>query len=358
MLQALHAKAVDDRKKLDQSFAQTAQAAPGAAGAQPPNPHAITAEDSKKIYDPVQFKKRVETYETKFSTRRIFPVKQLLGADETLIRMEKEKQNSMYSPIGLGEILAARLYTSYGQMNQNSTSIQKNDKAFAVSVSDRKDGQVTIFGQTKTNFTPNSSQLIQDGAVAAGWAMKLFELADEPHIDGFIQWFCDLTRKYPNKLWAVKEIWDTITWNIALAMRAGTPFHQVAEDQMKDTDLRHEIMMKSPPKEDPPDRRTPRSQEFKDKKGGRGGKGGKTDQKKGGKGGRGGGKGRGGKGGGQGGGQGGRGQAKRGRRQDYDEYDYDYDDQSYNDQQWGKWTKNNNKKWSNNGWGKKGRKDH
>ena len=263
MLQALHARAVDERKRLDNSLAIT----PGAAVAPAGSHHGPTAEDKKKVYDPTRLKQRIDAYEAIMinGEKRTFPVQQLLGADETLIRLEKESVSGMHHPIKLGEILAQRLYTSYNTMNKNSTSLKQDNKGFAVQVGDRRAGQVTIFGQEPEEFTPNSSQLIQDGAVAAGWAMKLFQLADEPHIDQFIEWFIILIRKYPNKLWAVKEIWDTITWDIALAMRKGQKFATISVERMADPELRFEILNGNAPK-DSPTKRTPRSEAWKEDK--------------------------------------------------------------------------------------------
>ena len=279
ILQALHARAVDERKRLDNSLAMT----PGAALAPAVSHHGPTAEDKKKIYDPTRLKQRVDAYEAIMinDEKRTFPIQQLLGADETLIRLEKESVSGMYYPITLGEILAQRLYTSYNTMNKNSSSLKKDNKGFAVQVGDRRAGQVTIFGQEPEEFTPNSSQLIQDGAVAAGWAMKLFQLADEPHIDQFIDWYIILIRKYPHKLWAVKEIWDTITWDIALAMRKGQKFATISVERMSDPELRFEILTGNPPKESPT-KRTTRSEAWKeDKPPGKGagkGKGGKKQK--------------------------------------------------------------------------------
>ena len=102
--------------------------------------------------------------------------------------------------------------------------------------------------------------------------MKLFEIADEPHIDLFIEWFISLTRSFPQKLWAVKEIWDAISWKIALAMRKGAKFDTISAEAMADTNLRHEILIQEPPKkaDESPDKRTARSQAHKGKGGGRG----------------------------------------------------------------------------------------
>ena len=252
LLQAVHQKAVDERKRMDKDFAAAA-AGGGPPGQAPSGPLAAPAKtETKKQYPPLRFHQRVEIYNKKQINGhdRCFPVKQLLGAHETLIRLEEESTTKMHTPVGLGEILATRLFTSFDTMNKNSATLKRSDKDFEVSVADTKDGQkeVTVFGQKKSNFSPNSSQLIQDGAIAAGWALKLFEVGEEPEVDSFILWFITLVRKYPGKLWAVKDIWDRATWNIALRMQEGIKFGQAADEAMTDKELKDDCLSASPPK--------------------------------------------------------------------------------------------------------------
>ena len=354
LLQAVHQKAVDERTRLDNQFANAASNSGTANAAQGSALTTAAAKDTKKQYPQLRFNQRVQVYNKKQinGQDRSFPVKQLLGAHETLIRLEEESVTLMHTPVTLGEILATRLFTSFDTMNKNSTTLKRNDKDFEVSVSDTKDGQkeVTVFGQKRNNFSPNSSQLIQDGAMAAGWAMKLFEVGEEPEVDMFIDWFITLVRKHPGKLWAVKDIWDRATWNIALRMQAGIKFKEAAQEAMDDKELKDDCLSASPPKGD----RTPRSEAWR----GKGGKGEGSPRKRG--------RGQGGQGGDTKGGKAqkrGRGdqddkdQGRKRNRGGQDNYQDDWDngwkDYGWKDKDWKKGKDNG---WKNKGW--KGQKDH
>ena len=68
---------MDERKKIDQSLTTTpTPTVPGTAA----TPHAITAEESKKTYDPTTCEKRVDKYNNNLinGQKRNFPVTQLL----------------------------------------------------------------------------------------------------------------------------------------------------------------------------------------------------------------------------------------------------------------------------------------
>ena len=337
---------MDERTRLDNEFAAaTAAAAAGgapAAGAAT-GTTAATSKETKKQYPPLRFNQRVQVYNKKQINGhdRCFPVKQLLGAHETLIRLEEEPTTLMHTPVGLGEILATRLFTSFDTMNKNSATLKRNDKDFEVSVADTKDGQkeVTVFGQKKNSFSPNSSQLIQDGAIAAGWALKLFEVGEEPDVDAFILWFITLVRKHPGKLWAVKDIWDRATWDIALRMQSGIKFKEASQEAMENKELREDCLSATPPKGE----RTPRSEAWK------GGKGEGSPKKRG--------RGKGGQKGGSP--KGGQGKKREGQQQDKDyegakkhkggQYGQDdwseWEDKNWKDKQW----KKGNDKWKNKG---------
>ena len=121
--------------------------APSPAGVAAGSP-GTAAVDKKKFFDPQKWKTLVKQYndQTVNGVPRCFPEKLLLGADETLIRMDEEHNTRMFSPVSLGEILAHRIYTSFDTMNRNSRSLQKDDRDFHVTVSDNKDGPFTIHG--------------------------------------------------------------------------------------------------------------------------------------------------------------------------------------------------------------------
>jgi len=184
------------RKKLDSSLTP---ATPGAAAAGTPGTAPV---DAKKIFDPTKWRTLVKAYNDQMvnGAPRKFPEKLLLGAGDALIRMDGEHDARMFTPVSLGEILANRIFTAYDTMNKNSRSLQRHDRDFQVTVSDKKDGPLTIHGQKRQEFEPNSAMLIIDGATAAGWAKKLFNVGTETDIDAYITWFTNNVRANPDKL--------------------------------------------------------------------------------------------------------------------------------------------------------------
>ena len=331
------------RKKLDSALTPTPTPAAGSPG--------TTSVDTKKVFDPAKWKKYVAAYNNQKinGQPRNFPEKILLGADETLIRMDGENDTRMFTPVSLGEILANRIYTSYDTMNKNSRSLQKNDRDFQVTVSDKKDGPLTISGQKRQEFEPNSSMLIMDGATAAGWAKKLFAIGNETDIDQYISWFNNNVRANNDKLWQLKELWEASEWAIALKMRTGETFGEAMKLVIHDIGFKNDILNRSPTKT----KRTDRSKNWlqdkkdrkadytaKDKDGNGGGKGARKDKDKGGKGGKGG---RSNKGGG--GGKGGKG-GRKNRDKKKDNWWQDKDEDAGD---WDNWYEDRNGKWEN--WG-------
>ena len=191
------------------------------------------ASDDKKKYDPLQWKNRVDTYNNKTinGTPRRFPVNQLLGADEVLIKTEKELVSKQYTPVGMGDILDKRQFTSTGDVNP-SLKRQGGQKQHTLEIATSDNG-VELQAASTPTFDPRSVMLVQDATTAIGWLWKLFEMGDEPVIDEYIEWFNILVRKNPDKLYNVKQLWEKASWTIALEMR---------DDRRSFASLTHEIM--------------------------------------------------------------------------------------------------------------------
>ena len=257
LLRAAWDDAMFQRKKLD---ATLVIATPGLTAAGSPG---TTQVDTKKFFDPTKWKALVKAFndQTVNGTPRKFPEKLLLGADEVLIRMDNESGTRMFTPVMLGEILSTRIYTSYETMNKSSRSLQKNDRDFQISVSDKRDGPLTIHGQQRQNFEPNSAMLIIDGATAAGWAKKLFCVGSETDIDTYISWFTNNVRANSDRLWQLKDLWEAVEWDIALKLRSGESFEMAMKQILTDTQFKNDILGQSPKKYD-----RSRSQDWKDRK--------------------------------------------------------------------------------------------
>ena len=128
--------------------------------------------------------------------------------------MDHEHRTSKnYSPVGLGEILQKRSFTSLDQVNGLSKNSDKNRPLIV-----RPDGQLV---QSEDNtWDPRSLLAIIDGVQAIGWAMIFVQWADEEDINTYIEWFTRICRKNAKMLGQVKEYWDHSSWTLALAMRA------------------------------------------------------------------------------------------------------------------------------------------
>ena len=176
---------------------------------------------------------------------RRFPERTILGAESVLARMDHEHRTSKnYSPVGLGEILQKRSFTSLDQVNGLSKNSDKNRPLIV-----RADGQLV---QSEDNtWDPRSLLAIIDGVQAIGWAMIFVQWADEEDINTYIEWFTRICRKNAKMLGQVKEYWDHSSWTLALAMRGQTiglnmTFKQATSEIMNDLSALNNIFMASP----------------------------------------------------------------------------------------------------------------
>ena len=71
-----------------------------------------------KFLAPGVWQDRIDAYETEWQNKRNFPYKMLVGAEEILARLIWEKDTSkIFTPLKLGEVIAARSYNSCGNIN-------------------------------------------------------------------------------------------------------------------------------------------------------------------------------------------------------------------------------------------------
>ena len=176
---------------------------------------------------------------------RKFPGRTLLGAESVLARMDHEHRVSKsYSPVGLGEILQKRSFTSLDQVNGLSKNNDKNRPLIV-----RPDGQLV---QSEDNtWDPRSLLAVIDGVQAVGWAMIFVQWADEEDINLYIDWFIRIARKNAKMLNQVKEYWDHSSWTLALAMRGQTiglnmTFKQATLEIMNDLSAMNNIFIAAP----------------------------------------------------------------------------------------------------------------
>ena len=87
-------------------------------------------------------------------------------------------------------------------------------------------------------WAPRSLLAIIDGVDAARWALILVEVGKEEDVNMFADWFV----ANPTKLDQVKRLWLKASWAIALGMRAGKTFKEMAAEVISDTAMFNEVM--------------------------------------------------------------------------------------------------------------------
>ena len=126
-------------------------------------------------------------YEDAQSPPRLFPQKMIAGADEVLARMVWEHETSkVYSELGLGEVIAIRMYDSCGYVNKFRSKNKGNDiLGFRNVCGD----EVEVVKKEGTGWNPRSSDLIRDALEANKWAYVFAGYAVETVADKWIDQF-------------------------------------------------------------------------------------------------------------------------------------------------------------------------
>ena len=107
--------------------------------------------------------KQIQAFESYYNPPRVFPQQMVYGAEEVLARMLWEKDVSMmFTPLGLGEIVAARSYTATRQVNKFATK----DKAKETLEFRQGAGNTVNLEQNNVKFDQKSERMVEDGMEA------------------------------------------------------------------------------------------------------------------------------------------------------------------------------------------------
>ena len=121
------------------------------------------------------------------SPHRLFPQKMIAGADEVLARMVWEHETSkVYSELGLGEIIAVRMYDSCGHVNKFRNKNKGKDILGSRNVGG---DEVEVVKKEGTGWNPRSSDPIRDTLEANKWAYVFAGYAEETVADKWIDQF-------------------------------------------------------------------------------------------------------------------------------------------------------------------------
>lgn len=167
---------------------------------------------------------------------RKFPEKAILGAETVLARMWHEIHvTKLYTPVRLGEVLAHRFYTASGEMNRLALE-PKKDRVLAL------DDRGQLHEQDQPIWDPKNHMAVLDALDAIRWAWIFVEIASEPAINEWIDFFLRLIRSRPNKLDNTRKLWDMAGWRVALEMRSGGDFDRATRQVMDDAVFQNDIM--------------------------------------------------------------------------------------------------------------------
>ena len=181
---------------------------------------------------------------------RIFPQRELLGAEVTLARMHHELHNSrMFTPIALGEIVERRSFTASGDANP----LSKNKRAQALTLEDSQ----LVYQEDQPSWTPRSVLATLDGLSSIKWAMILIQWGNEADVEQLFSWLTQRARSRPQKMEQFNLYFTAISWQLCMDLRGGTSFAESSESIMKDMDkfteyMSRESTVKESPKKTPP----------------------------------------------------------------------------------------------------------
>ena len=208
-----------------------------ASGATSPAANPVTEEKIPKQLPPGVWANLFHEYQTQQigGLDRIFPVNEILGAEKVLARIYYEYNTSKsYTPIGLGELVAARTFIAAGEPNPLA---KKDRTTTTLLLNDAK-----LVAAPEEAWQPRSVLAVLDGLPSIRWRSILLKLGNEQAVHSYFDWLTRLVRSRPQKTEQFGQFFVTISWKLATAMRSGQFFDAAASLLMKDLDVFSECM--------------------------------------------------------------------------------------------------------------------
>ena len=224
--------------KTNKEFFQTAQSQQHAQ----PADAATTCNGGQPNKIPTELRtgewaKRVDAFQNAFQPARAFPQQLLVGAEKVLARMIHESEESKnYTPVTLGEILEARAFTALGDPNPLATKKKKN----------KLEWRDDHFGYSQDDFVPLSIWSLNDALEAIKWAF-VFAGYSLDEVAGFwTDFFRRELRKHPKRPDMIRNLYETWSWKLAMAMRGGETFEVATKAIVADTAMLNDFVNNSP----------------------------------------------------------------------------------------------------------------
>ena len=169
---------------------------------------------------------------------RVFPVKELLGAEVIVTRLWHERHISkMYTPLQLGELLQQRSFTASGEINP----LCKNPRKSGILTVDEERNLVEADDPT---WVPRSVLSVLDGLQAAKWAYILTQTGEEEDVSLFIDQMTQRARSKPDRMQQFVSYWHAAMWRVAMDMRSGDSFGKATQVVCEDLAFYHDLISK------------------------------------------------------------------------------------------------------------------
>lgn len=142
--------------------------------------------------------------------------------------------SKMYTPVGLGEIMANRSFTPTGEPNP-SLKPQQTTQDLTVA-GDR------LTREARKVWQPRSMLAILDALNSIRWAWILLDFGPELVIHEFCDWLRTRARLHPQRLDQFKSYYDQISWQLATLMRSNLTFAEATGAIREDTETYQKAM--------------------------------------------------------------------------------------------------------------------
>ena len=197
----------------------------------PPPPPVFDPNKNKppKFLAPGVWQARIAAFEDEWQGKRKFPYKLLVGAEDVLARLLWEKEvSNIYTPLKLGEVIAARSYNSCGKINTWSTEKSNKDVLQMT-----KGGEGVELVAKEWTFTPRSMEMIQDALEAVKWALVFAGYGNDVEVGAWTEKFLiNLKTKKNTEL--TKDLYAEAALALAMEMREGKSFEEASTGILKD----------------------------------------------------------------------------------------------------------------------------
>ena len=174
--------------------------------------------------------------------KREFPTIELLGAEEVLSRIHWEHTKSkLYTPVGIGEILAKRTFSALGVVN--TLAVKRNSGA--PQQLRLVDGNIAVAEDRP--FTPKGVWAVVDGITAIKWAWTLIGVGSEKAVEDYAKWWITKARLHSARIDAIADYWEAASQRLASRMRLGHSFDAESAAIIEDRPAFNEAMLASRP---------------------------------------------------------------------------------------------------------------